>query len=150
MPSNDALNGGAGADSLIGGTGNDTYWLGRGYGADSITENDATVGITDAARFDIGVATDQLWFRHVGNNLEVSVIGTSDMFTMTNWYWAASTTSGIQDPRWQELAGQSGAKFDKCDSRILTTSGGADHVVCELCYCAYTGDCGELAVARPT
>ena len=29
---------------------------------------------------------DQLWFRHVGNNLEVSIIGTSDKATLTNWY----------------------------------------------------------------
>jgi len=38
------------------------------------------------ARFDSGIATDQLWFSHVSNNLEVSVIGTSDKFSLTNWY----------------------------------------------------------------
>ena len=83
---NDTLNGGAGADTLIGGAGNDTYWLGRGYGADSITENDSTVGNTDVARFDTGIATDQIWLRKVSNNLEVSVIGTTDKLTLTNWY----------------------------------------------------------------
>jgi len=83
---NDRLDGGAGADKLVGGTGNDTYVLGRGYGADTITENDATVGNTDVAEFQAGISTDQLWFRHVGNNLEVSVIGTADKFTVTNWY----------------------------------------------------------------
>jgi trimeric autotransporter adhesin len=83
---NDTLKGGAGADILVGGTGNDTYWLGRGYGADSITENDTTVGNTDVARFDAGIATDQLWFTKTGNNLDVSIIGTADKFTMTNWY----------------------------------------------------------------
>jgi Ca2+-binding RTX toxin-like protein len=83
---NDTLNGGAGNDILIGGTGNDSYWLGRGYGGDSITENDATVGNTDVARFDTGIATDQLWFIKTGNNLEVSVIGTTDKFTLNNWY----------------------------------------------------------------
>ena len=70
----------------MGGTGNDTYWLGRGYGPDSITENDTTAGNTDVARFDASVATDQLWFRKVSNNLEVSIIGTTDKLTMTNWY----------------------------------------------------------------
>jgi Ca2+-binding RTX toxin-like protein len=83
---NDTLNGGAGADSLVGGTGNDTYWLGRGYGIDTITENDATVGNIDLARFDTGIAVDQLWFTHTGNNLDVSIIGTTDKFTLTNWY----------------------------------------------------------------
>jgi Ca2+-binding RTX toxin-like protein len=83
---NDTLNGGAGADSLVGGVGNDTYWLGRGFGIDTITENDATVGNTDVAQFDTGIAVDQLWFTHTGNNLEVSIIGTTDKFTLTNWY----------------------------------------------------------------
>jgi Ca2+-binding RTX toxin-like protein len=82
----DTLNGGAGADILVGGAGNDTYWLGRGYGVDSIMENDATAGNTDVARFDAGIATDQLWFSKTGNNLDVSIIGTADKFTMTNWY----------------------------------------------------------------
>jgi len=53
---------------------------------DTITENDATVGNTDIARFDTGIAVDQLWFTHTGNNLDVSIIGTTDKFTMTNWY----------------------------------------------------------------
>lgn len=83
---NDTLNGGAGADILVGGAGNDTYWLGRGYGFDSVTENDTTAGNTDVARFDTGIATDQLWFVKTGNNLDVSIIGTADKLTMTNWY----------------------------------------------------------------
>ena len=82
----DTLDGKAGADTLIGGSGNDTYWLGRGWGNDTIQENDATAGNTDVARFDAGIATDQLWFQHVANNLEVSIIGTSDKFTLANWY----------------------------------------------------------------
>lgn len=83
---NDSLDGGAGADSLVGGAGNDTYWLGRGYGIDTITENDATAGNTDIARFHAGIAVDQLWFAKSGNNLNVSIIGTNDRFTLTNWY----------------------------------------------------------------
>ncbi len=83
---NDTLDGGAGADILIGGTGNDTYRLGRGYGADSITENDTTAGNTDVLQFLSGVATDQIWLRKVSNNLEISIIGTTDKATLTNWY----------------------------------------------------------------
>ena len=37
-------------------------------------------------RFDADIATDQLWFRQVGNSLEVSVIGTTDSFTISDWY----------------------------------------------------------------
>ncbi|WP_431509824.1 calcium-binding protein [Variovorax sp. DAIF25] len=83
---NDTLNGGAGADTLAGGVGNDTYVLGHGYGIDTITENDATAGNTDVAQFAADIAIDQLWFQKVGNNLEVSVIGSTDKFTLSNWY----------------------------------------------------------------
>ena len=83
---NDTLDGLAGADTLVGGAGNDTYKLGRGYGADQITENDSTAGNTDVAQFAADVANDQIWFRQVGNNLEVSIIGTSDQFLINNWY----------------------------------------------------------------
>jgi len=87
---NDTLNGGLGTDSLVGGDGNDTYVLGRGHGADTVTENDSTSGNTDLARFLAGVATDQIWFRHVGNDLEASIIGTSDKLTIKNWYSGAA------------------------------------------------------------
>lgn len=83
---NDTLNGGAGTDILVGGMGNDTYKMGLGFGADTVQENDATAGNTDELDFLSGIATDQLWFRHVSNNLEISVIGTTDKATLSNWY----------------------------------------------------------------
>ena len=83
---NDNLNGGAGTDTLAGGTGNDGYVLGRGYGADTLQENDTTAGNTDVLQFLSGVSTEQIWLRKVSNNLEVSIIGTSDKATLTNWY----------------------------------------------------------------
>ncbi len=83
---NDTLDGGAGADTLVGGTGNDTYRLGRGYGADLIQDNDSTAGNTDIAQFLAGVARDQIWLQQTGNDLVASIIGTSDKFTVQNWY----------------------------------------------------------------
>ncbi len=83
---NDNLVGGAGTDTLVGGAGNDSYWMALVSGSDTIQENDATAGNTDVARFDVGIAIDQLWFTQAGNNLEVSVIGTGDKFTISNWY----------------------------------------------------------------
>jgi len=83
---NDTLDGGAGSDTLIGGLGNDTYLMGRGYGADIVQEYDATAGNADVLQFLPGVTSDQLWFRHVGNDLEVSIIGTADKAMLQNWY----------------------------------------------------------------
>lgn len=84
--SDDMLQGGAGSDVLVGGAGNDTYQLTPGAGSDIILDNDGAKGNTDVAQFGAGINADQLWFRHVGNNLEVSIIGTSDSFTIGNWY----------------------------------------------------------------
>jgi hypothetical protein len=51
-----------------------------------VVENDASAGNTDSVQFLDGVSTDQLWFRHVGNNLQVNIIGTDDTLTISNWY----------------------------------------------------------------
>ena len=83
---NNTLSGGGGADTLAGGLGNDTYRLARGSGADTVTENDAMAGNSDRALFDSGISVDQLWFRQVSNNLEASIIGTTDKLVLTNWY----------------------------------------------------------------
>ena len=80
------LDGSTGVDTLTGGSGNDTYFLGRGYAAELIQENDATLGNTDVMSFLAGVTTDQIWFRQVGNDLQVSIIGTSDTALIQNWY----------------------------------------------------------------
>ena len=82
----DTLDGGVGNDILSGGLGNDTYLLARGGGADMVVDTDTTVGNNDLAQFGAGIASDQLWFRHVGNDLEVSVIGGNDKLTIQNWY----------------------------------------------------------------
>ena len=87
---NDVLNGGGGADALNGGAGNDTYVMGRGNGAETITDNDSTSGNTDLVSFLSGVSADQIWFRKVSNNLEVTIIGTSDKATIVNWYTSSA------------------------------------------------------------
>ena len=105
--SGDTLNGGAGDDVLngngydgatyIGGAGNDTitgaymadtYVFNRGDGQDIVTDFGPSYygGGPDALNFGPDVASDQLWFRHVGNDLEVDVIGTSDRVTIAQWY----------------------------------------------------------------
>jgi len=83
---NDIIVGGKGTDNLRGGQGNDTYRMGLGDGADTLVENDATAGNTDVAEFLAGIQADQIWLRHLGNNLEASIIGTADKLTVQNWY----------------------------------------------------------------
>jgi Ca2+-binding RTX toxin-like protein len=80
------LAGNAGNNTLAGAAGGDTYAAYRGMGQDRIAENDATPGTTDVLSFGAGVNANQLWFRKTGNDLEASIIGTSDRFTMQDWY----------------------------------------------------------------
>jgi Ca2+-binding RTX toxin-like protein len=87
---NDTLAGGTGNDTLNAGSGVDTFIFNRGDGQDVIAETAApykTGGKNlDVLQMGTGIASDQLWFRHIGNNLEIDVIGTTDSVTVTNWY----------------------------------------------------------------
>jgi Ca2+-binding RTX toxin-like protein len=83
---NDTLDGGAGDDTLIGGTGSDTYLFGRGYGSDRVQDHDKSAGNADVLQLLTGIAADQLWFRKVGNDLEISIIGSGDKATVQSWY----------------------------------------------------------------
>lgn len=94
---NDVLQGGAGNDYLNGGAGSDTYRFGRGDGRDEIHNPayvaDSGLQVQDTLRFLEGINVDQLWFRRVNTNLEVSIIGTDDTVRLNSWY--GSTPSRI-------------------------------------------------------
>jgi trimeric autotransporter adhesin len=79
---NDTLAGGAGNDWLEDTAGNDTYLFGGGDGQDRVTDH----GGTDTLQFGADIASDQLWFRQVGDDLEVDRIGTGDKVTVASWY----------------------------------------------------------------
>ncbi|RWQ32767.1 MAG: hypothetical protein EOS21_30800, partial [Mesorhizobium sp.] len=82
---NDALYGGAGNDTLSGGTGNDSYHFSAGGGADTIVES-GSYSDDDELNFGTGIDANELWFSQQGNNLVVSVLGTTDKVTISNWF----------------------------------------------------------------
>lgn len=84
------LRGNSGSNTLTGAAGNDTYLFGLGGASDTIVDTDSTAGNADKLLFDAGTAYDQLWFKHTGTSLEVSIIGTSDKVTISNWYNGSS------------------------------------------------------------
>lgn len=93
---NDTLTGGAGDDTLIGGAGNDTYVFGRGDGQDIVVNGTAgNAGPSGVLAFGSNVDKNQLWFKQVGNDLVVSVLGTTDQVTILDWY--SSNISQLQD-----------------------------------------------------
>ena len=93
---NDTLDGGQGNDTLVGGLGNDTYLLGVGSGRDTIDNKDS-VG-NDVLLLGTGVTAEQVWLRQLGNDLEVSIIGTNNSAKIKGWYGTdeASKIDSIQ------------------------------------------------------
>lgn len=88
----DMLDGGAGADTLAGGAGEDFYVFSGDFGADTVIESDSSQDIDILGLADVN--PDQLWFSHLSgtNDLQVSVIGTSNTVTLSNWYAGSDIT----------------------------------------------------------
>jgi len=83
---NDTLYGGVGNDTLDGSYGSDTYQFGRGDGLDRILESDNTTTSVDTLQLSARISREQVWWRKSGNDLEMSIIGTTDKVTIQNWY----------------------------------------------------------------
>jgi Ca2+-binding RTX toxin-like protein len=82
---NDVFYGRTGNDSMVGGAGNDIYNFGAGGGADTITES-GTYTDSDELDFGAGIDWNEVWFSQQGNNLVMSVLGTTDKVTVTDWF----------------------------------------------------------------
>ncbi|PTQ90623.1 calcium-binding protein [Agitococcus lubricus] len=87
---NDLIEGQWGRDTLNGGTGNDLYLFTSGDGIDVISDVDTLVDNVDTLQFMGTINANQLWFKQVGNSLEVRVIGTTDKVTIKDWYLGAA------------------------------------------------------------
>jgi Ca2+-binding RTX toxin-like protein len=82
---NNVIKGGLGNDTLIGQAGSDTYQFAKGDGQDTLIDNDTSVGSTDVLQL-TNINQTNLWFKHVGNDLQISVMGTTDQITVKDWY----------------------------------------------------------------
>ena len=114
---NNTLTGGVGDDSYNGAAGNDlfndtsttsneAYLWGAGSGLDTLTDSG---GALDHVDLFAGITSSQLQFAHVGNNLELTILGNSlDKLTVNNWY--LSSANQIEEFRLADgskvLAGQ--------------------------------------------
>jgi Ca2+-binding RTX toxin-like protein len=81
---NDTVRGGTGNDTLYDVAGDETYYFALGDGADTLFDGEGE----DSLIFE-GIAYTDLWFQQSGpsgRNLEISVPGTDDRITITDWF----------------------------------------------------------------
>lgn len=83
---NNFLNEDGNANAALSDVGNWLNYFYKGSTWINGDDTDATAGNTDTLTFTGGVTADQLWFRHVGNDLEVRIVGTYEVTTIANWY----------------------------------------------------------------
>jgi len=79
------LVGGEGNDVLIGDDGADTFRIELGGGLDRI-RNFADSAEGDVISFGDGISHDQLWFQQLGDDLQVSILGTEDGVIVEDWF----------------------------------------------------------------
>jgi Ca2+-binding RTX toxin-like protein len=84
------LTGNSANNTLTGGAGNDVYNIGRSSGRDSLVDTDTTAGNNDRLLFAGDVSYTQLWFKHVGNDLQIDIIGTTSGATIKGWYQSSA------------------------------------------------------------
>ena len=58
----------------------------RGYGVDTVQENDTTAGVKDRVQFAAGIAQGDVTFQRSGNNLEALLAGSTDKLVVKDWY----------------------------------------------------------------
>ena len=83
----DSQVGGAGNETLIGGTGNDSYQFTRGDGQDLVVDSG---GSDDRLAFGAGINPFDLVLSRQANDLRIAVYGSADQVTVQNWYGGAS------------------------------------------------------------
>ena len=83
---NDTLIGGAGNDRLEGGSGSDTYVFGKGFGQDTIFNQDLSTGRKDIIRFTDGITADMLNFTRSSDDLLIKAKDGSGQVTVQSYF----------------------------------------------------------------
>jgi Ca2+-binding RTX toxin-like protein len=126
---NDVLDGGAGNDHLEGGLGSDIYQFGRGSGQDTIdnfTENDPAVGRQDTILLGAGIATTDVVTVRSGDDLILTINGTSDKLTVSGYFSADATTASAVDAI--QFANGTLWTINTLKSRVLSGTTGNDTI----------------------
>lgn len=103
LAGSDTLTGGSGNDELWGGSGNDTFLFGRGGGHDVIGyDYDTSTNKLNVLVFDSTVLPSQVRASRSGDDLELSIVGTTDRLTISSFFsgnLATNSYNPIQEIR---------------------------------------------------
>jgi trimeric autotransporter adhesin len=91
---NDVLDGGVGNDHLRGNAGSDTYKFARGTGQDVIVEADEA-GTVDTIDIATGIATSEITVAKDGQDLKLSLNGTTDEIRVSNFFFRSTSASPL-------------------------------------------------------
>ncbi|HEY0024466.1 MAG TPA: calcium-binding protein, partial [Longimicrobium sp.] len=85
---NDVFDGGTGNDYLSGGSGADVYRFGRGYGSETVYNHDGdALGVNaDTISFAAGIATSEVTAKRSGEDLLLSINGTTDSLRVQSYF----------------------------------------------------------------
>ncbi|OPE27828.1 calcium-binding protein, partial [Pseudomonas aeruginosa] len=92
---NDTLYGGAGDDTLVGGlgndylygeAGNDVYRFDRGWGQDTIQNNDSSTNKVDAIEFGTGIRAEDIILSRNSDDLILLLKGSTDRITVSSYF----------------------------------------------------------------
>jgi Ca2+-binding RTX toxin-like protein len=90
---NDTLDGGVGNDFLMGNAGTDIYLLNVGFGQDTVNNYDTTTTKLDTVQFGIGISAANTIITRSGDNLTLSIAGTTDKVMLTSYFSADATSA---------------------------------------------------------
>jgi Ca2+-binding RTX toxin-like protein len=119
---NDQLAGGSGADVLVGGEGSDSYLFALGDGADTINNLDPSNG-HDVIRFQDDIRPEQVSVQRIGDDLLLSVKGTSDSLLVQGYFLGDATTSRTID---QVIFSNYGISWSIADIKQMVLVGSAN------------------------
>lgn len=118
---NDTLDGGVGNDELWGGAGNDVIQFGRGDGFDVIGyDYDTSVNKLNVLAFKANVLPSEVIATRLGDELTLSIAGTTDKITVTDFFYNNTVTNAYNPV--QEVRFTNGTVWTAADLGGVTAS----------------------------
>ncbi len=144
---NDTLDGGTGNDTLDGGSGNNTYLFGFGDGQDVITSGyDASAGRANTVQFKTGVASGDVKLSRNGDELVITLAGTTDAVHVRQFFSNDDPTNGWNPV--QQLAFSDGTTWGiaQIEARLFAGTSGADSIGGTAAADTISGGAGDDAI----